>query len=278
MEGAPGQDHGLSPRALRPDEVVTYHWTAPGGQGVLTNLRCLLLSHPHPVHRSVTWVVDLERVSELMVDQRWGLGVTFAVLVNKRVVYVGDPNPCAELQRRIDDARTARCMSVFGRLLPYEPGPPTRGDYALGGEFAPTFEVPAAGDATALSGAFLLFLAGERFQDGVPGGTHPVLTAVFVRGVGTGTTIGGHEPADAQPGQIYGRQAEMGRMVLDLATRCGATVKVVDVDRPGADLPLVERWVTPDADLPLLVRPDGARLEGAASFVPSKVAAFLQGR
>lgn len=67
-------------------------------------------------------------------------------------------------------------------------------------------------------------------------------------------------------------------MVLDIAQKCGVPVRGVDVDHSGADLDLVRKWITPDGGRPLLVRPDGARLAGAESIVPTRVALFLQGR
>ena len=55
------------------------------------------------------------------------------------------------------------------------------------------------------------------------------------------------------------------------------TVKVIDANQPGDDRALVERYLTPADVLPVLVRPDGARLEGAEAFSPSNLRAFLRG-
>jgi hypothetical protein len=66
-------------------------------------------------------------------------------------------------------------------------------------------------------------------------------------------------------------------LVLENARRTGRTVTVVDVDRAGPEQDLVDRWVGPNDVLPLLVRPDGARLEGIEEFIPQKVREFIGG-
>ena len=65
--------------------------------------------------------------------------------------------------------------------------------------------------------------------------------------------------------------------VLEAARREGRKVTVVDVDQPAGRQDLVDRWVGPDDVLPLLVRPDGARLEGDENFSPRKVRRFIDG-
>ncbi|HTT15794.1 MAG TPA: hypothetical protein VMH49_00320 [Thermoplasmata archaeon] len=123
-----GPHFGLPPDEIRPDEVVLHHWPAPEGRGVLTNIRCVLLSHPQPIHREVEWSVDLEKVVGLAVEelpqQFPGVTPDYGVLVNETVVYAGGPNLCAEIQQKIDDARVTRCLATVGRLLPYN-GPKT---------------------------------------------------------------------------------------------------------------------------------------------------------
>jgi hypothetical protein len=204
--------------------------------------------------------------------------MTLCVIVDRTIVYIGDPNPCGDLQRYLDEARTARCLSVYGRLLPYHPGLPTKADPGnevdAGDEAAPTPPRPARGDPPAL----ILFLAGEPFKDADPMHGRTLFVANMVGGSATGSdTAGGHEAADFQPGQIYGAQAEMGRLVLDLARKCEVSVKVVDVNNHGADLDLVKKWVSPDDDLPILLRSDGTRIQGEESMVPLKIAEFVQG-
>ena len=136
-----GPFEGLPPNTIRPGESVLHHWSAPQGRLLLTNLRCLLLSHPHPLHREVEWETDLERIRSLEVTEvdaggmpdsiarqtltgvnRGGGGPLDAQLrveVNGLPVYAGNASSCGEVQTRIDDARTARCMALYGRIVPY---------------------------------------------------------------------------------------------------------------------------------------------------------------
>jgi hypothetical protein len=289
----------VGPGILLSGEVVAHHWSAPQGRGLLTNLRCLLLGHPHPLHRSLRWSVDLERVNSLSVEPIRGLGgthvafrgfyggtlttgsidPTFGVLVNDVAVYIGDAAACGDLQRWLDDARTSRCLALFGRLLPYGSAASAKVADAPMTPVGEAADLAPAAPPDGLGAPFVLFLAGEPFKDAVPGARSPALLGYFLPG-GTGIwdTIGGHEPADNRPGQIYGAQAEMGRMVLDLASGYGVSVKVVDVNRSGQDAALVQRYVLPDDELPVLIRTDGARLAGSDSFVPDRVKEFLLGR
>ena len=65
-------------------------------------------------------------------------------------------------------------------------------------------------------------------------------------------------------------------LVREIAEQRGRSVTVVDVDRPAPDQrPLIERWVRTSDVLPLLVRPDGARLEGLENFEPGTVRKFI---
>ena len=109
--------------------------------GAFTNVRCLLLTHLHPIHRALEWNQNLEEVRSLSVTPVRGPDVggitarglygaasigdvridpTYRVLVDHMTVYVGTPDACADLQRRIDDARTARRMAAFGRVIPFD--------------------------------------------------------------------------------------------------------------------------------------------------------------
>jgi len=206
---------------------------------------------------------------------------TYGVLVDGVGVYAGEPRFCEDLQRRIDEARTSRCLSLYGRLVPYRPETP---EEAVGSGIAVSAvtarsAVPTSAAAASSETGFVLFLAGEPFRDVIPGGGRQTVLGVSVAGgPGPVEVLGGHEPADFQPGQLYGSQAEMGRMVLDLANKCGVPVRVVDVEHPGAEAELVQRSLPVAGPLPVLLRPDGARLAGSESFVPRTVAAFLQGR
>jgi len=63
--------------------------------------------------------------------------------------------------------------------------------------------------------------------------------------------------------------------LADAARRTGRAVKTVDVNRPAEDRGLVEAFVGPDDVLPIVVRSDGARLEGAESFTPNALRRFV---
>lgn len=127
MAGPPvnGPSFGLPVGELRSNETVLRHWPAPKGRLLLTNQRCLILSHPHPLHRNLEWEVDLESVTSLEVVAAPSVAdPAFAVMVNEVAIYTGEPNVCAEIQSSIDNARTDRSIAVYGRLVPYSP-PPT---------------------------------------------------------------------------------------------------------------------------------------------------------
>jgi hypothetical protein len=285
----------LGPMILLPDESILQEWLAPGGRGLLTNLRCVLLGHPHPLHRRMHWTIELEKVKSLEVEEvtarlgkvtvlepkaegfgtREELDPVFGVMVNGIVVYVGEPAGCSSLQARVDDARTRRCISVYGRLIPFQPGPPKRpGDAPDGAPF------PVAPPATpvALGAPFVLFIAGEPRRDALAGQSSQALVGVVPVAGATVVTLGSaHEPSDLLPGQIFGREANEARYVLAVAGRCGARVKLVDVDHPGEDLALLQSAITEEDVLPCLVRADGQRLSGEEALSPAHLAAFLRG-
>ena len=286
---ADDEDDVLRPEALRPDETVTYRWPAPGGRGLLTSCRLLLVTHPRPVHRMIRWSLELQEVTKLDVevvngpesDRTFGgpevpgrFGADHAVLVNDRPVLIGDPRPCADLQARIDDARTARCIAVLGHLVPYT------GAYTM--ETRPTPSVasgsppalsPGPADQAAAAPDFLLFVAGVPYYD-LGGSRSP---AVLSRGGPIEPSPRPLPPEDPRPGQAYGSQAEIGRLVLAIARQARRTVQVIDVDRSGPDLALVQRYVGPVDDLPLLIPSlsQGRRLMGDAAFTPQNIERFL---
>jgi hypothetical protein len=82
--------------------------------------------------------------------------------------------------------------------------------------------------------------------------------------------------ADGLPWHLPRQEVMCVNMVLEVARRNGRNVTVVDVNRAAEYQPLVDRWVTPADVLPLLVRPDGARLEGLENFVPQTLRRFLR--
>ena len=63
--------------------------------------------------------------------------------------------------------------------------------------------------------------------------------------------------------------------VHEEATRRHLSVRVIDVNRPGPDRELVEKYVGSEDLLPLLVRSDNGRLDGLENFTPGAVRRFL---
>jgi hypothetical protein len=80
---------------------------------------------------------------------------------------------------------------------------------------------------------------------------------------------------DDLPWHLPPPQIQAANMVFEIADRFGRKVAVVDVNRPGQNQGLVDRWVGTSGILPLLVRSDGGRLEGIEEFVPKKVRRFI---
>jgi hypothetical protein len=293
----PDKSEDLGPEVLRANEVILRKWFAPGGRGILTNLRCILLGHPHPVHRRMHWSVDLENVKSLRVEEVTGrrgevtvivpegggsldddeVDPIFGVVVNELAVYVGEPDPCSSLQTRIDDARTQRCISVYGQLVPFQPGPPKHPGNAPDAEPFPVAPPPRAAASADLGAPFVLFVAGEPYRDAVAEQPQQVVLRALPFGSTMPIELGGvHEPGDLRPGQLYGAQASDARYVLSIAKRCGAFVKLVDVDNPGDDAALVQRTITNDDALPCLVRADGEHLSGEDCLTPRRLEAFLR--
>jgi hypothetical protein len=85
-------------------------------------------------------------------------------------------------------------------------------------------------------------------------------------------------PSDTRPWFLPRSQETCAEMVIEIAMRERRPLLLVDVNRPGEFRDLVVRWVQPTDVMPLLVRPDGARLEGEENFVPGKVRRFVAGR
>lgn len=90
----------------------------------------------------------------------------------------------------------------------------------------------------------------------------------------------GSHPAteDEPPWHLPPQQIQCADLVLQGANLRGKSVTLVDVNRSAGFEDLVERWVGPNDVVPLLVRSDGARLEGVEDFVPRKVRRFIDGR
>jgi len=95
------------------------------------------------------------------------------------------------------------------------------------------------------------------------------------------TRIGEGERSDPSAGRSWHlppEQVDCINLVLQLARREGRDVTIVDVDRAEGRQDLIDRWVGADDSLPILVRPDGARLKGIEQFVPRKVRQFIRAR
>jgi hypothetical protein len=135
----------------------------------------------------------------------------------------------------------------------------------------------------------LLFVAGEP-ASGVPA-PRDVTLSMGARMWGAFVPIGlmlkagqgpSYSPDSALPPpgkegawRLSPQQIHVVNAVLDVARREGRTVTVVDVDRAAARQDLVDRWVGSDDVMPLLVRPDGARLEGLENFSPGRLRRFI---
>jgi hypothetical protein len=144
--------------------------------------------------------------------------------------------------------------------------------------------------AVAFGADLLLFVAGE--PDSGQGSTQ-VLDSSVARRL-TGFLAGGwmfmtrNDPpapaasalpsaADSQPWHLPQPQIQAVNLVVEVAEGAGRRVGLVDVNRPEGRQALVDQWVGSDGVLPLLVRPDGARLQGIEEFHPRNVRTFIQG-
>ena len=135
----------------------------------------------------------------------------------------------------------------------------------------------------------LLFVSGETDSGADP--FRDVSSSVLSRTTGMmfGEAFGGkpagssdwkaaQDPSSRARGQLHLslEESQCTRLVLEIAADEGRQVTVVDVNRADDHRDLVSRWVGPDELLPLLVRPDGARLAGAEQFVPKGVRRFIR--
>jgi hypothetical protein len=66
-------------------------------------------------------------------------------------------------------------------------------------------------------------------------------------------------------------------MVLDYAKRFGWSVHIIDVTQQSVPESEIVASLGPDVTLPVLVRPDGARLQGDEEFTPGRIRRFLSG-
>ncbi len=123
-----------------------------------------------------------------------------------------------------------------------------------------------------------LFVCGEPVDDAIPGGRRRIVHTWTGGGMPIGgTSTGGPAAADLGPGQICGPSARVGRLVLEIARGRTLSVKVVDVNDPGDDRELLRCYGIEESVLPVLVRPDGARLVGDSELEPERLRRFLDG-
>lgn len=135
----------------------------------------------------------------------------------------------------------------------------------------------------------VLFVAGEP-DSGAPSprdttismgsrvfGTIVPLSLVMKSGQRPSYSPDSAEPPSPRAWRLPPQQIHCVNRVLHIARREGRTVTVVDVDRAAARQDLVDRWVGADDVLPLLVRPDGARLEGLENFGARSLRRFIHG-
>ena len=138
---------------------------------------------------------------------------------------------------------------------------------------------------------FLLFVASEPgtgvdpFQDVetsmVRRMTGTVAGGWLTRIGGTGSASpgsGASRPEEARPWTLPAPQAQCVRLVMDIAESVQRRVALIDVNNSAGHDDIVRKWVGTDGLLPLLVRPDGARIQGLGEFVPRAVRRFMLGK
>lgn len=84
-------------------------------------------------------------------------------------------------------------------------------------------------------------------------------------------------PSEARPWHLPPQQTLCLNLVLELADELEREVTVVDMNQPGGQQALVKRWVGSADVVPILVRPDGARLSGLEQFTASTLRKFILG-
>lgn len=83
--------------------------------------------------------------------------------------------------------------------------------------------------------------------------------------------------SEPHPWHLPPQQTLCVNLVLEVAHELEREVTVVDVDQPEGRQDLVKRWVGPADVVPVLVRPDGARLSGLEKFTVPKLRKFIRG-
>jgi hypothetical protein len=140
-------------------------------------------------------------------------------------------------------------------------------------------------------GDLILFVGGEpdpgipsirdstvRFSTRVLAGIFPIPVAklAFV-GRSTKSPGSASPPSGELPWRLPSEQIHCVNTVVEVAYREGKTVTLVDTAHPAGRRALVDRWVGSDRVLPVLVRSDGALLEGIEKFGARRVRQFIRG-
>jgi hypothetical protein len=84
-------------------------------------------------------------------------------------------------------------------------------------------------------------------------------------------------PLTGAPWHLPAGQIRCVNLVLEVALTERRHVTLLDVNRASTPAEVVERWVTSDEVFPILVRSDGARLEGEENFREGAVRRLLRG-
>jgi hypothetical protein len=124
----------------------------------------------------------------------------------------------------------------------------------------------------------LMFVAGEPGSGEQPGWKLVGFLDGSIRQRAAKRSAGNPPPLGATGSEPWHFPPELVKhinLVVGVAHREGRTVTIVDVNRAGDLQALVDRFVGPNDVLPILVRPDGARMEGTENFVPEGVRQFM---
>jgi hypothetical protein len=79
----------------------------------------------------------------------------------------------------------------------------------------------------------------------------------------------------ANPGYLSREMLGILKLVTELAQKARASLTSIDVSVPGENAELVRKWYGADDVLPMLVGPDGSKMEGLVEFTPSRVREFI---
>ncbi|MGA8605164.1 MAG: hypothetical protein WB788_08955 [Thermoplasmata archaeon] len=125
----------------------------------------------------------------------------------------------------------------------------------------------------------LMFVAGEPGSGENPGWKYVGFLDGSIRQKAGSRPAGDPPPPGAlgdEPWHLPPEMIKHVNVVVGVAHGEGRTVTVVDVNRAFEHQDLVRRWVGPNDVLPILVGPDGSRLEGTENFVPQVLRQFMR--